>query len=32
VIVYNDKVEVPADVKAQVEKVIAGIKDGTIKP
>jgi len=32
VIAYNDKVEVPADVKAEVDKVIAGIKDGTIKP
>jgi basic membrane protein A and related proteins len=31
VIKYNDKVDVPADVKEAADKVIQGIKDGSIK-
>jgi len=32
VIVYNDKVTVPAEAKAAADAAIAGIEDGTIKP
>jgi len=32
IIKYNDKVTVPADVKAAADAAIAGIKDGTILP
>ena len=32
VIKYNDKITVPADVKAAADAAIAGIKDGSIKP
>lgn len=31
-LIYNDKVELPADVKKSVEAAIKGIEDGTIKP
>jgi len=32
VIKYNDKIAVPADVKAAADAAIAGIKDGSVKP
>ncbi len=32
VIQYNDKITVPAEVKAAADAAITGIKDGTIKP
>ncbi len=32
VIKYNDKITVPADVKAAADKAIQDIKDGTVKP
>ncbi len=32
VIKYNDKITVPADVKAAADAAIAGIKDGSVKP
>ena len=29
---YNDKITVPADVKAAADAAIKGIEDGTVKP